>query len=279
MKAALVGFEAITIWALIALLASFNIPRERVLIYAWHPLLIWEIAGSGHVDAAAMAFIAIALLARRKGMETATGVALAGAVLVKLFPIVLFPALSKRWGWRMPVAFVGAIVLGYLPYLSVGVTRVVGYLPGYTAEEGIQSGARFYLLSITRRIFGEQRVPTISYLVLAAVILISIAVWSLWAQDRRENSYLKHAFVLASAFTLLLSPHFPWYFAWLVPFMCGIPLIPFFYLTTVSFVFYKLWFNEWQQVFFYNTIVYGGFAILAVELTLRHLKKKSIELE
>jgi len=72
MKAAMVGFEAITVWALIQLLVSFGFARQRVLIYAWHPLVVWEFAGSGHLDAMVIAFIALALLAHRK-RETLTG--------------------------------------------------------------------------------------------------------------------------------------------------------------------------------------------------------------
>src|SRR3989449_7696837 len=34
MKATMVGFEAVTVWALMALLASFGLPRQRALIYA-----------------------------------------------------------------------------------------------------------------------------------------------------------------------------------------------------------------------------------------------------
>jgi uncharacterized membrane protein len=90
MKATMIGFEAITVWAIIQLLASFGLPRQRILIYAWHPLVIWEFAGSGHFDAIAIAFIALALLARRKNADVATGVALACATLVKFFPLVLF---------------------------------------------------------------------------------------------------------------------------------------------------------------------------------------------
>ncbi|MBA3767142.1 MAG: hypothetical protein H0W99_09175, partial [Acidobacteria bacterium] len=39
MKMVMVGFEALAIWALLQLLASFNLPRQRVAIFAWHPLL------------------------------------------------------------------------------------------------------------------------------------------------------------------------------------------------------------------------------------------------
>jgi hypothetical protein len=92
---------------IIQLLASFGFARQRALIYAWHPLVVWEFAGSGHLDALAIAFIALALLARRKRYETLTGFLLACATCVKLFPVVLFPALYERWSWKMPLAFVG----------------------------------------------------------------------------------------------------------------------------------------------------------------------------
>src|SRR5215212_7151570 len=72
MKAVMVGFEAVTVWAIVQLLISFGFARQRVLIYAWHPLAVWEFAGSGHADALAIAFIALALLVRRKRGETST---------------------------------------------------------------------------------------------------------------------------------------------------------------------------------------------------------------
>src|SRR5437870_5673931 len=37
MKLTIVGFELITVWLLMDLLASFGMPRQRILIYAWHP--------------------------------------------------------------------------------------------------------------------------------------------------------------------------------------------------------------------------------------------------
>src|SRR5205085_1483066 len=66
MKAVMVGCEAVAVWAIVQLLVAFGFARQRVLIYAWHPLVVWEFAGSGHVDALAIAFIALALLVRRR---------------------------------------------------------------------------------------------------------------------------------------------------------------------------------------------------------------------
>lgn len=271
MKAVMVGFEALTVWTLAALLTSFGIPRQRVLIYAWHPLVVWEVAGSGHVDAAAVAFVVLALLARRRGMEAATGFALACAVLVKLFPLVLFPALYRRRGWKMALTFAGTVVAAYLPYLGVGAAGVLGYLPGYAKEEGIQNGTRFYLLSLARRAFGDGGAPKAAYFVAAFALLSLAAAWMFWKRERREDSYVARALFLASAFTVLLSPHFSWYFLWLTPFMCLVPLAPLFYLTTAALVLYRLWWDEAENLLFLNSIVYLPFALLCAAMILRRL--------
>src|SRR6267142_1995635 len=137
MKAFMVGCEAVAVWALIQLLASFGFARQRVLIYAWHPLVVWEFAGSGHLDALAITFIALALLARRKRCETLTGFLLACATCVKLFPAVLFPAVYIRRSWKMLLAFVATILITHLPSLGVGPFGVKGFLPGYARERGM----------------------------------------------------------------------------------------------------------------------------------------------
>src|ERR1700742_5196271 len=82
MKAGMVGLEALTIWILIKLLQLLGLPREQVLVYAWHPLVLWEVASSGHVDGAALPLIALALLFYVRHKPLATGIALAAATLI-----------------------------------------------------------------------------------------------------------------------------------------------------------------------------------------------------
>ena len=99
------------------LLASFGLPRQQILIYAWHPLAVWEFAGGGHVDPLAFTFIALALLARKRNWETA----IRRRARVRDPPnySCSISALYKRWGWKMPVALAVTIIAGYLPYLGV----------------------------------------------------------------------------------------------------------------------------------------------------------------
>jgi alpha-1,6-mannosyltransferase len=241
MKITVVLFEGIAIWAILQLLGLLGLPRHRILIYAWHPLTVWEFAGSGHLDAIAIAFIALALLSHVRKAEAASGLTLACAGLVKLFPAVLLPALYKRRDWKMPLVFALAIILAYLPYLGVGARGVIGFLPGYAQERGMFSGEQFFILAAIRRLPPGFRVPTGAFIVFA-ILILAIVVWrSLARQTDTHDRTLINCLIIACTFTVLIAPHFSWYFAWLVPFLCFVPSVPVIYLTLSSFLLYLTW--------------------------------------
>src|SRR5215212_1079231 len=263
MKAAMVGFEAIAVWALVQLLSSFGLARQRVLIYAWHPLGIWEFAGSGHVDALAIAFIALALLVRRKHRESLTGLLLACATGVKLFPAALFPAVYIKKSGKMFLAFAATLLSSYLPYLSVGPLATLGFLPGYASERGMISGEQFFLLTVARRLLSAH-VPTSAYVIFAVAVLGMLSVW-LMLDQRSDDHYLRNGLIIASVFVLLLAPHFSWYFTWLIPFLCFVPSIPVFYLTLASFLLYLTWLNDTpNRVLMLKTFIFVPFLVLGL---------------
>jgi hypothetical protein len=227
MKATLLVFELAGVLLLLRLLDDCGLPRGRILIYAWHPLTLWEFAGSGHVDAAVVTFVVLALWARRRQAAWLTGSALAAAALVKFFPAVLFPALYRRWDWKMPVAAAATVIVAYLPFIGAG-SGVLGFLPGYLQEEGMQSGAGFFIWNLLRSVAPLEHVGPVLYLALSAAVLVSLGVHSLFTSESR---YLASAMWLAVATTVLVSPHYPWYFAWIVPFICFTPRPSVLYLT------------------------------------------------
>jgi hypothetical protein len=227
MKATIVAIELLGVLLLLSLLRDLRLPRERILIYVWHPLPLWEFAGSGHVDAAVVTLVALALWARRREAPWLTGSALAAAALVKFFPLVLFPALYRRWDWKMPLAAAATFIVAYLPFAGGG-SALLGFLPGYLQEEGLQSGAGFFLANLLRSVpFLEHLAPSL-YMALAAAALLALAVHSLFTAESR---YLSSALTLAVAAMVLLSPHYAWYFAWIVPLLCFTPRPSALYLT------------------------------------------------
>jgi hypothetical protein len=233
MKAAMVLFEGVTVWALIALLKALGRRPVQVLLYAWCPLLIWEVAGSGHLDSAAMAFIALALLARFRRQAWLTGMWLGIAVMLKFYPLVLLPALwwcgdGRGSWWKMPAAVAGVVAFGYACYAGVG-TRVFGFLGGYAQEEGLETGARYFLLDLARRRLGEPGLPNGVFYGFCATVFVGLIVWA-WRVACRPGSardgFLAPAFAMAAALMLLFSPHYAWYVIWLVPFFSLLPNLP-----------------------------------------------------
>ncbi len=269
MKAAMVGLEALTIWVLVKLLAAVGLRREQVLIYAWHPLLFWEVASSGHVDAAALPLIALALLFYVRHKPAATGIALAAATLVKLYPIVLFPALYRksevgRAGWKMPLAMVGALSAGYACYLSVG-THVLGFLPEYAKEEGLESGSRYFLLTLARHALHWEMLPTAVFYGFAALLLLGLALLAFLKNEATPLAAIRYSFAIATVLMLLFSSHYPWYYLWLLPFLSVIPYVPMLYFITACFYLYTTSLaNPGPAMYYMFEWLYSTTALLAL---------------
>ena len=272
MKLTMVAFEMASVALLLRLLALAGLPRERILIYAWHPLVLWEFAGSGHIDAAIVTFMALALWARRREAAWLTGIALACATLVKFFPIVIFPALYRRWDWKMPVATTVAMILAYLPFLGAG-SAILGFLPGYVAEEGLDSGSGFFLRNVMTAAIPFANVGVVFYLAAAAAILVSLGLYIVFS-NRAGDHFVAAAAVLATGCTVLMSPHFAWYFAWLLAFLCLVPSAAILYLSVASLLLYFI--SGGPDLdgsrMMVEAAIYGPFAVLAaIELRRRWL--------
>lgn len=276
MKMAMVLFEGLTMYGLILLLREFGIRREWTIVYAWSPLLIWEIGGSGHVDSMIMAFLTFAILFRYRRKPVLTGAFLCLAVLTKFYPLVLFPAFYQRGDWKMPTTFACLAALFYLPYLSAG-KLVLGFLGGYVQEEGISSGQRYFLLDWTQHVPGFAKLPSAAFLIFAVAVFVSLGVWA-WRtscrMDSSRASFIPPANGFAIALMLLFSPHYPWYLAWLIPFVVLAPSLT--AVTYISALFYlcttALAVGYGPKQYHLNILLYSAVAVaFVVELTLRRL--------
>jgi hypothetical protein len=256
MKLAMAGIEAIGIWAMLRLLDVARLPRTRIMIYAWNPLPIWEFAGNGHVDAIAVGFIALALLAVCARRDALSAAAFTAAVLAKFLPLVLLPALWRREK-KFAVVFVAMIVLLYLPYLGVG-TKVFGFLSGYAAQENLSSGQGIFVLSLL-----ALAVPIGAklYLCALAFVLAGIGAAMMLRPATLSVSVIsRRCLLLGGVLMLGISPHYPWYFAFLLVPACITPSPAILYLVTASFLLYL---NPTHTGLFFPSLVFGPAAVLA----------------
>jgi hypothetical protein len=223
MRLALLGCEAVTVTVIVLLLRRINRPVTRVVAYFWHPLPLWEIANSGHVDALMVALMMLGLFVALTGHALRGAVLIALSVLVKPFAAPVFAGIWRPWDLKMPLVVIATIALCYLPYLSVG-WGVLGFLTkGYLMEEGISAGNDLWLLSLWRLVFGEHHGDVGAYVALAALVLLLKGFSVAGGSRRTIASALGDINMLLLLALLLVSPNYPWYFLVITPFvaLCG----------------------------------------------------------
>ncbi|MGH7332133.1 MAG: hypothetical protein ACREKS_05165 [Candidatus Rokuibacteriota bacterium] len=204
-KIALGAVELLGLGLLVALLRALDLPRQRVLVYAWNPLVLVEVWGSAHLDALVVTAVIAAALAAVTHRHAVAAALLALATLIKLYPVILLPLLVRVAGVRSAVVFVLVVALGYGPSLGSGLLAL-GSLPRYLDQEYFNPGLARSLVDS----------PVASILAMAGWI-----GWVVWW--RRPSSFAADALPLTGG-AVVLSPNvFPWYVLWVVPFLAVNP--------------------------------------------------------
>ena len=221
--------ELITLACLLFVLARRRLTLLWAVAYAWHPLVILEIAGSGHNDAfgVAMVWLGIAGWEARRWLGAAGG--WAGAVLSKFAAVVLVP-----WWWyrrtdRRGLAAMLALAAVPLALCFSCVTALVESLSAMTTR--FESNASLYL-----GFTWLARSPEVAR-VLSLVAGVSWMMW--WA--RREADPARYTLAVFGGAALLSPVLHPWYLVWLIPAFCFWRPAALVALTGTSVLAYTVW--------------------------------------
>lgn len=222
MKLGLVAMEGLAIAASLGALARLGLPATRIAAFAWHPLPVWEIAGSGHIDAAMLGLMMVGVVMMLDRRILLAGAFATAAALVKPISLLLLPVLWRPWSIRLPAVVAATALVLYLPYLSVG-SKVLGFLTGYVQEEELSHGTGFRYLMIAEWFVGPLPGAAIYYASGAALLMIVLALAIGFRSDRSQRASIGALAILLTAFLVLLTPHYPWYYLALVPFLAIYP--------------------------------------------------------
>jgi hypothetical protein len=213
MKGALVLCDLLTIVVLLQWLRETNRSRWLALAYAWNPLVILEVAHSGHIDALGALWIALSawMLSTGRGMRAAAAFVL--AVATKLLPIVLIPLYWRRLRVRDAVIAAALLLACYLPFASAG-SVALGNVPNVV--EGIRfNGPVFH--SIARGVS--------PFAAAAFAVGIGLAV-AAWMRMRRPTD-APDAWAWPMAASVACAPViYPWYLLYFTPFLFTRRTIP-----------------------------------------------------
>ena len=205
MKLFLVASEILALLTLALLLRRRGQPPGRLLIWAWSPLALVEIAGGGHNEAFGLLWLSLALLAVESGRPLASALAAALGCGSKLVPGLVAAAWARRYRVRDVVLASAVLAIAFLPFRSArqGLFRsFVGYASDWRFNE-----TGFALLAA-----GVGDSPAVG---MAALLLAALAAVLAWRRSPPVAAGL-----LVTAALLVLSPNvLPWYALWLLPYL------------------------------------------------------------
>jgi alpha-1,6-mannosyltransferase len=235
MKIALALCDVMTIVVVWRWLIVTGRPEWLALAYAWNPLVVLEIAHSGHVDALGALWIAASAywLARRRTALAAIAFVL--AVATKLLPIVLVPLYLGRVRMRDALG-AGALMAALYLTFSRGGTIQVGTIP--SVIQNIRFNGEVFRF-VARHVGSPQRAAAV-----AVVAGLLVAVWARWRLEPSNPAAWAWPMAVALAFGPVI---YPWYLLYFTPFLlttATLPLMAWTFTVIPTYIVWDLAFNH-----------------------------------
>lgn len=219
-RALFAGFDLLAVWALLGLLRRLERPRWWALLYAWNPLVFWEMAAGAHTEALLVPLLLCAACAAMDERPWRTGALLGLAVSAKLTAVLVAPLFLVYLARRVGVAralgatglALGLFVSGFAPFASPTLVAhlresLALFSSTFSFNAPIYYGLRFamgYLEGLT---------PGVDPLIMPALAAVTLGWLALmtFAQDgTRERLVGGIAFALLGVALLSRVVH-PWY--------------------------------------------------------------------
>jgi hypothetical protein len=220
-KGLMVFFDVMTLLVLLALLRAYGLEETRLFIYAWNPLVIFEISYSGHLEGLTVFLMVLAFYLNAKNRKMPAVVALAFSSATKLYPALMLPALLNR-GERIKgvIVFAVSFLLLYLPYLTAG-NKLAGFLPSYFKDpyESFNLGLKYLIMSLA---------PGLDYFFLSKffmLFLMGAGFYFFFKEKQKEQSIRCAYFLIGLLLILMPAALHPWYVIMLIPFLTFFPSI------------------------------------------------------
>lgn len=196
------------------LLLALRRPPELVILYAWCPLTVFEIAGSGHVDGLIVFLLVAAVYLAVTEKRFLAGLAIGAAASTKLYPLALLPAVMRdKWDWRTAGGAAVGMAALYAPYMWLG-GEIIPIVGGASGGPSFNPGLKSLLILIN----GSQS-PGVdnAYIIVAAVALTGLSIF-VWTKRKDANGMVRACFLITAAIIVLLPYTVPWYLVMVLPF-------------------------------------------------------------
>jgi alpha-1,6-mannosyltransferase len=218
-KSAMVVCDMAALAVLAALLTFHGRDPNRLLIYAWNPLVVFEIAYSGHLEGITVLLVMGAFYLAARGGRLWGAFVLALSSAVKLYPALLLPAILKRADRiKGPALFVATFALLYLPFTAAG-SKMTGFLPVYLKNpyESFNLGLKSLILHFF---------PGLNYYILSLLFISGLLAAALVVlfKHKGDDRMVFYGYLLTGWLIILMPAALhPWYVILIIPFLTFFP--------------------------------------------------------
>ncbi len=228
LKLIVVLFDLGIIVLLMRMLRRLGYNRAGVVFYAWSPLILISFANSAHYDAIPVFLLLLAISLAMPGQDWSSTGALAASALSKFFALALVPILFRP-SWRHVVNYLfilACLLAGFLPFVvwqDAGFAQVFRGLASHAGEWQDMSGLFLIVDRLCATFLAtspENHVP--GHLVAGLLFLVFLA-WHGITPTPDHRTLLRKCFWIMGAVFVLSPAAFPWYYSWVIPFLCAFP--------------------------------------------------------
>ena len=210
LQAVLVVLDMLLIW----LLSRFA-EMKYVMLYAWCPLVVKEIAFTAHPEVIGICFLFTAFLGVHQRKFVIAGIFLALAVGAKVFALAIAPFILIRVGWKGWLAFVGTLLALYLPFLLQGSSEFTSLL--IFVDNWVFNASLYSLLAAATTPFVSKVILGTFYLIVLGVLFRSY--------HKQEMKSIPRGDLIFGIFLLCAPVVNPWYLLWVLPFSVLYPSV------------------------------------------------------
>lgn len=270
MKVPFVLFDCLSIILILRMLAFSGAAKSNIVFYAWNPLVVVEVAGSGHSDSLGVFLLLGVLYFIQRGKYLGAAVGFAFSFMAKYFALLFLPAVLKyfRRGEWMAIPLV--LFAGYFYFGEHLETHVLNLMQ-------VGSDWRFNDSLFSLLLFLTGSFYLSKTLVISAMLALSVIVW------RSERSLLENAMIMIGGALMLTTTVQPWYLLWMVPFLCFSPNRAWLLLTALTMLAYHVLIRYqadgvWAECLWIKLVIYIPFYLLWFSDWLRTLRSRKEQL-
>lgn len=218
MKSVILLAECATLYFLHQIIQRWKLPAQSLWVYALNPLVIVELSGNLHFEALMVLGLVAATYFFERGKGWIGSVGFALAIGAKLIPVLFFPFLFKRLGWKHWLLYgpltASLCVLAFLPWLQPDLLANLGGSLRLYYQHFAYNASIYYLL-------GWVSGGAWNWILGQILPWITVGLLLLMALADRDRSWKGFPVMLLAGYglyELLATTVHPWYLAPLVAF-------------------------------------------------------------